>query len=394
MNKNQETPAPVPVVLKPLRLADTLLRHVEMSVLIIVLLTMIGLSFAQVVLRTLQHAGLGQPVSWFEDLDRHFVLWVGMLGASIAAREGRHFGVEALPKLFSETGRRRLEGALNFVAAVICALLTYIMWTDIVLDEIPRSREHHLFVLEAIRVVNEDGHGTHGLPVEKWWLLSIIPFGLVGMTFRFFLRSLEATLLTNEQWHWLERELKPDVVAAAQPDAHPAGLGSGAVVATATPPATQRFQEVEARAASERLAKRGSGPNASPNASATAPPAARAVVCPQCSAPIPPAAAGRIACSSCGATIDVPAPPAQTPAPKKAPTGEIKAFRLGDQSDVVDPDARPGPTPPPDEEESLVDSDVLMRERSDEESTGASPTDRQTKQPGENGGPAAGGKSP
>lgn len=338
---------PTPAVLAPLRLADTVLRKAEMVVLCSILFTMIALSFAQVVLRGLQHAGLGQPVPWFEDLDRHFVLWVGMLGASMAAREGRHFGVEALPKLFSETGRRRLECALNAIAGVVCGLLTNIMWKDIVLDEIPRSREHHLFVLEGIRVANETGGGTHGLPVEKWWLLVIIPIGLVGMTFRFFLRSLEAALLTNEQWHWLERELKPDVVAAADTAADPASQGSGAVVESATPPSTQRLQEVEAKVAEKRLEL---GMPAVPTTAAPSAP---------------------------GAPAPAPEPP---PSPRKTPTGEVKIPKIADAGDAADPEARPNAAPPPDEDERLVDSDVLLSEKHPDEESAQAPTDRQTKQ--------------
>ena len=333
---------PVPGILRPLRLADTALRKAEMTVLCVVLFTMIALSFAQVVLRGLQHAGLAQPVPWFEDIDRHFVLWVGMLGASMAAREGRHFGVEALPKLFSETGRRRLEGVLNLIAAGVCALLTDIMWKDIVLDEIPRSREHPLFVLEGIRIANENGVGTHGMPFLKWWLLVIIPIGLVGMTFRFFLRSLEAALLTNEQWHWLERELKPDVVAAGDPGAEPASGREGAVIESATPPSTQRLQHAEAVAAEKRLEQ-------------------------QLAASVPG-----------GSPAPVPAEP-QTP--RKTPTGEVSIVRLADLGDVADPEHRPSAAPPPDEDESLVDSDVLRAERHPDEDSAQAPTDRQNKQP-------------
>jgi len=208
-----EAKRPVPKVLVPLRTVDTFFRRIEVTVLVLVVLTMIGLSFAQVATRVLRpYFPFIQPVAWFDTLARHLVLWVGVLGASIAAREGRHFGVEALPKLFSERGRRRLEGVLNVIAGVVSALLTQIMWNKIVLDEIPRSRppeNHHLFV------VGLPGGGS--LPVPEWWLLGIIPIGLAGMTYRFLLRSLEAALLTDGEWHDLEHELKPDLAAAAEP---------------------------------------------------------------------------------------------------------------------------------------------------------------------------------
>src|SRR5204863_6992659 len=134
-----------------------------------------------------------QEIAWFDILARHLVLWVGILGASIAAREGRHFGVELLPKLFSERGRQRLEAGLNVVAGGVALLLTLGM-----VEYVRRPDENALFVIDAL-----------SMPVRRWWLLAIMPAGLGLMTYRFFLRALEALLLSQHQWHALERQLKP-----------------------------------------------------------------------------------------------------------------------------------------------------------------------------------------
>src|SRR3954451_3196736 len=92
------SPGEVPLALRPLRALDGALRRGELVVLVTVLIAMIGVSFAQVVLRKVRpFVPSVQEIAWFDILARHLVLWVGILGASIAAREGRHFGVELLP---------------------------------------------------------------------------------------------------------------------------------------------------------------------------------------------------------------------------------------------------------------------------------------------------------
>ena len=315
----------VPTILLPLRTLDGALRKGEIVVLVTVLIAMIALSFAQVVLRKIRPVIPSvQEIAWFDILTRHFVLWVGILGASIAAREGRHFGVEILPKVFSERGRQRLEAVLNFAAGAVTLLLTLGMWNYVALSETKA-----LFVIEAL-----------GVSVHRGWLLSIMPVGLALMTFRFFLRSLEALLLTQEQWHHLERELKPDLTAAAVPSAEPASRGSGAVIEASTPPGVQVQQE-QLEAALEA----------------------------QGSSPPPPRqtpAGGR------GASL------AQQEHKKvDKSTDEIRIRRLGDLADVSDPPPEPSRPRPSDPDVDLVDSDMTMSGPSIEEPDAAAPTERQ-----------------
>ncbi|MBI3723097.1 TRAP transporter small permease [bacterium] len=354
-----EPERPVPFVLRPLRAADGFVRRIEVTVLVLVVLTMIGLSFAQVATRILRpYIPIFQPVAWFDILARHLVLWVGVLGASVAAREGRHFGVEALPKLFSERGRRRLEGFLNLVAGIVTALLTRIMWNKIVLDEIPRSgppEYHHLFT------VGLPGGGT--LPVDEWWLLGIIPIGLAGMTFRFFLRSLEAGLLTDGEWHQLERELKPDLVAAPDPAADPASMGSGAVVEASTPPAVAEKQEAQAHA----QPKDPPAPPPPPVAPPAAPPAP------------PPAPAATTPPSS---PLWTPVPRVVSEQGKKVSTEKVKRRAVADAGDVQDPEPQPGDENPRDTMAELVDSSVSLTEPESEEGPPpAGSTERQPADP-------------
>src|SRR5205814_1804234 len=82
------------------------------------------------------------------------------------------------------------EAVLSAIAGVVTLLLAGGM-----LDYLRRPEENALFVIDALH-----------LPVQRWWLLAIMPVGLVLIAYRFLLRSLEGLLLTHEQWHALERQ--------------------------------------------------------------------------------------------------------------------------------------------------------------------------------------------
>jgi TRAP-type C4-dicarboxylate transport system permease small subunit len=311
----------VPLVLRPLRALDGALRKGELVVLVSVLVTMIGLSFAQVVLRKVRpYVPWIQDVAWFDILARHLVLWAGILGASIAAREGRHFGVELLPKLFSERTKQRFEAVLNVVAGGVTVLLAAGM-----LDYVRRPEVNAAFRIEALN-----------LPVQRSWLLAIMPVGLALMAYRFLLRSLEALLLTGPQWHALERELKPDVTAPAPGD-EAASLGSGAVVESATPPSVQEAQEKAGFDAAEAAFE--GGPRVAP---------ARHI---------------------------------------EKSTDEIRIRRLGDLGDVIDPRPEAGSQAPVDPDVALVDSDMTTAGPQIDEPEPNAATERQQPLPPPNAGP-------
>ena len=64
----------------------------EMGVLALLLLAMVVLSTLQIVLRNLFGIGL----LWVDPLLRYATLWIGFLGAAVAAAEGRHIQIDVL----------------------------------------------------------------------------------------------------------------------------------------------------------------------------------------------------------------------------------------------------------------------------------------------------------
>ena len=89
--------------------------------MVLLIFAMVGMSFAQVLLRLLLHSG----IVWLDPLMRHMVVWAGLTGAALAARYCRHFALEAFVKLAPRALHRPLEILAGFFAIAVSSLLFY-----------------------------------------------------------------------------------------------------------------------------------------------------------------------------------------------------------------------------------------------------------------------------
>jgi C4-dicarboxylate transporter DctQ subunit len=124
---------------------------------------MVMLAFLQVILRNVFSYGF----LWADPLLRYMVMWVGFLGAVIATREGKHFGVDFLNRYFPP---RILKGAKTFVdlfAAVVAFILMQAAFQ---------------FLFEAIGADEKD---LFDLPKRIYFAIIPIGFGLIGLQFIF-----------------------------------------------------------------------------------------------------------------------------------------------------------------------------------------------------------------
>jgi TRAP-type C4-dicarboxylate transport system permease small subunit len=71
---------------------DRVVARIEAGVVIVLVSSLTAVTFAQVVTRY----GLGDPLIWSEELARYLFVWVSMVGAALAIREGGHFGLDLL----------------------------------------------------------------------------------------------------------------------------------------------------------------------------------------------------------------------------------------------------------------------------------------------------------
>jgi len=71
---------------------DDWVACLETVAVILLMALLTAVTFAQVVTRYL----LGDPLIWSEEAARYLFVWVSMIGAALALREGGHFGLNLL----------------------------------------------------------------------------------------------------------------------------------------------------------------------------------------------------------------------------------------------------------------------------------------------------------
>jgi TRAP-type C4-dicarboxylate transport system permease small subunit len=150
-----------------LRKAEALLVKAESALLVALLGGMTTLAFVQVARRQL----FGTGALWADTLLRYLVLWVGFLGAALAASQGKHFAWEAVAHKGGRAGAA-LRVAANAAAVAITAVLVKASWAFF-LDE--KQAAKTLFSI-----------GSVGVP--EWEFALAIPVGfalvLLHMAFR------------------------------------------------------------------------------------------------------------------------------------------------------------------------------------------------------------------
>lgn len=149
---------------------DRLMSKIEGFLLASVLLTMLFLSFLQVVLRNLFDSG----INWGDVFARHLVLWVGFLGATLATREGRHIRIDALIKVLP---KKALPIVYLFVN-LFCIVVGYLLF---------RSALKFMLDEKMAATVLFQGFPT-------WYFILIMPVGFAIITFRYFLKLIEMLL--------------------------------------------------------------------------------------------------------------------------------------------------------------------------------------------------------
>ena len=137
-------------------------NQIEELFISLLLLAMIFLASLQIFMRIFFDSGL----VWADPLLRHLVLWVGMLGAALATRYGKHITIDIFSHLLPARGLLWLNLVLNLFAAVVCGFLT---WAAC------------LFIKNEIAFGS--GRELVGIPVWAWNL--IFPFAFALMTARF-----------------------------------------------------------------------------------------------------------------------------------------------------------------------------------------------------------------
>lgn len=158
-----------------MRKLDSFVSRSEEVLIGVLILTASIILFANVVARYVFNLGL----PWAEELVRYQIVWMVFLGASVAARQGIHIGVDILIKFSPPAIGRVVDLAVHAIAVVFCAFVVF-------------------YGAELIAQTRAFGQISPAMQVPMWLVQLAIPVGSALMGLRF-AQQFFRTLLRREQ---------------------------------------------------------------------------------------------------------------------------------------------------------------------------------------------------
>lgn len=110
---------------------------------------------------------------WSQALALALTLWLGLLGASLAAHDRRHLALDVGSKLWPAALAPKAVAVGHVVTALFCAAVVWFAGTS---------------VLDHLATWSESGHqaGTlAGTAIPKWFAAAAVPYGMAALGFRF-----------------------------------------------------------------------------------------------------------------------------------------------------------------------------------------------------------------
>lgn len=140
------------------------LHKLENALLFIFLFVAISLAVVQIVMRNVFETGL----PWLEPLLRILTLWLGLLGAMIAVREGRHITIDVLSTYLPQKITFYLQKLGRVFSMLVTALLSWTAFQMVLMEK----------EFETLAVLN----------VPVWWYQSVLPIAFFIMALRYFIQ--------------------------------------------------------------------------------------------------------------------------------------------------------------------------------------------------------------
>ncbi|MCP4984140.1 MAG: TRAP transporter small permease subunit [Gammaproteobacteria bacterium] len=142
------------------------IHQAEDALLVALLSAMILLASTQILLRNLFDYGF----VWIDPFLRVLVLWLGLLGATVATRNNKHIRIDLMSRFFKRNTHRLIQSIIGQISAWTCLVIAWHGLSWIQMDY-------------ADALVSFSG-------IPAWILEAIIPaaFGLIGL--RYFILSL------------------------------------------------------------------------------------------------------------------------------------------------------------------------------------------------------------
>ncbi|UCD33840.1 MAG: TRAP transporter small permease [Desulfobacterales bacterium] len=139
------------------------LHRIEDAILVGLLLLMMGMSVIQIFLRNLFESG----ISWSDVLVRILVLWVGLVGAMVASRQGNHITIDILNRYLPNHIKILASFVIELFTAGICSIAAYYSLLFA-----------HMEFIDGSLVFAQ---------VPTWLGVAIIPFSFAVIGLRYFL---------------------------------------------------------------------------------------------------------------------------------------------------------------------------------------------------------------
>ncbi len=96
-------------------------NRIENAILVALVAVLVAIAGAQIVLRNLFGGGL----VWADPLMRTLVLWVGLVGAVVAAQHDNHIAINVLARLLPPGLKRWTRVLTDLTTAAVCAALAW-----------------------------------------------------------------------------------------------------------------------------------------------------------------------------------------------------------------------------------------------------------------------------
>ena len=152
---------------KILQSVDSGLAYVETGLIILILGSMVLLSFLQVLMRNFFDTG----ILWGDIFLRHLVLWVGFIGASLATREEKHINIDLLTRLIPKKIVPLAKIIIDVTSVIICLVLVKAGWEFVSME------------IEANTTLFQN--------VPSWYFEIIIPVGFALIALLFIFKIIE-----------------------------------------------------------------------------------------------------------------------------------------------------------------------------------------------------------
>ena len=144
-----------------LKKISQLLGNIEQWVLVLLLGFLSVFAVTQIILRNFLSAGL----VWGDDLLRHGVLWISLLGATRATLERKHIRIDLLPRVLPARLGFMADSVCCFISLFVCVLLAWASWNFV----------------QGERLAGDIAFAS----IPYWWLEIIFPISFALMAFRF-----------------------------------------------------------------------------------------------------------------------------------------------------------------------------------------------------------------